>query len=136
MSRRKQPSSGDTLEGVEQRFESWRKSRKGRAPIPEELWRAAAELSSAYTVGKISKALRLDYSALKKHVLSAGCSDELQRQGPACGGFVEIDWSARAANGECVVELEDPGAKLKVLLRGNSNFDVAGLARMFWRKGR
>lgn len=135
MSRRKQPSSGDTLEGVEQRFESWRKSRKGRVPIPEELWRAAAELSSAYTVGKISKALRLDYSALKKRVLSAGCSDELQRL--ACGGFVEIDWSARAATGECVVELEDPeGAKLKVLLRGNSNFDVAGLARMFWRKGR
>ena len=44
------------------RFEHWRKSHRGRIPIPDALWRAAAELAQVHGVFRTAKVLRLDYT--------------------------------------------------------------------------
>ena len=56
-----------TLEQVRQRFESWRQRRKKRTRIPQNLWQAAVvTLSEEYSICHLSKALRINYTALKK----------------------------------------------------------------------
>ena len=43
MPRSKKPAV--SLEEVKERFEEWRRNRKGKAPIPDELWAVAAEVA-------------------------------------------------------------------------------------------
>lgn len=45
------PTSAPTLEQVRQRFEFWRKRRKKRTRIPQNLWQAAIALSEEYSGG-------------------------------------------------------------------------------------
>ena len=54
-----------SLEHVQQRFECWRQRRKKRARIPQSLWKAAVALSREYSICHLSKALRVNYTALK-----------------------------------------------------------------------
>jgi hypothetical protein len=51
-----------TLEEVRVDFETWRKIKKGRQPISDQLWQAAFNLSKKYSFYKIAKTLRLDYT--------------------------------------------------------------------------
>jgi len=57
-----------TLDQVNDLFKNWRKTRKNKGPIPENLWKAAVNLSNAYPSGLIAKTLRLNYSDLKLHI--------------------------------------------------------------------
>ena len=68
------------LHKVKEWFETWREVRKKLSRIPEELWQAAVELSSDYSLNKISLALTLDYSVLKERILSVK-SEELSVKG-------------------------------------------------------
>jgi len=66
---RKQPEgTGQELEEVRRLFEQWRQLRKLGARIPSELWEAAVSLFPRYTVNQISRALRLDFVVLKRHI--------------------------------------------------------------------
>src|SRR5262245_33026179 len=56
----------DLLE-LNTRFETWRANRKYvREPIPDELWKAAAELSRCYSPSLVGRVLKLNPSKLKK----------------------------------------------------------------------
>lgn len=59
------------LEQVQQLFESWRQPRNKRTRIPQNLWEAAVTLSEEYSIYHLSKALRVNHSALKKRVSSS-----------------------------------------------------------------
>jgi hypothetical protein len=59
------------LEKVRQEFDDWRETQSKRRTIPESLWKAAIALHPQYSIYEIAKALRLDYSKLKRLVLSA-----------------------------------------------------------------
>jgi hypothetical protein len=49
------------------RFEGWRSGHEARLPIPNALWRTAAEAARKYGVFQAAKALRLDYFELQRH---------------------------------------------------------------------
>lgn len=53
---------------VQARFDQWRKTRKKREAIPDELWSAAVKLAEELSVFKVAKSLRLNYASLKKRV--------------------------------------------------------------------
>lgn len=56
-----------TLESVQQQFADWRASRSSkREHIPDRLWQAAVQLCDVHTVGRVSGALRLSFTKLKK----------------------------------------------------------------------
>lgn len=78
------PTLRPTMEELRNQFETWRKTRQQRAPIPDALWRAAVSLSKDYSILQISKALRLNYNDLKKHTqaLYSVCTPE--REFPSC----------------------------------------------------
>jgi hypothetical protein len=66
----KQPSPQilTQVERVRQRFERWRRRRKKRSRIPEQLWRAAVAVAASYGVNPTARALGLDYYELKKRL--------------------------------------------------------------------
>ena len=51
---------------VQRKLAHWRQQHRRGALIPEELWREAAQLASAYGINRTARALRLDYYSLQK----------------------------------------------------------------------
>ena len=119
------------LSRAQRKFEQWRQRRRPRARIPEELWREAAELASAYGIHRTAKALRLDYYSLKKRVAAVA------RSGQGAAEFVEIlPGGMPIPRPECRIEVEDGrGVKMRIHLQGGDLPDVAALTRVF-REGR
>ncbi len=120
-----------TMNEVMARIEEWRNTRKRRKPMPEELWEAAASLSKEYSIHRISKALRLNYTALKKRIQPDECSSNSKAGVPA---FIELDLASSSIS-ECIVEMEDgSGAKMRMHFRGKTDFDLLELGKAFWGK--
>jgi len=59
------------LERIRRRLERWRRTRRGRDRIPEELWGLAVAAVGTYGLNKTARALGLDYYSLKRRVESA-----------------------------------------------------------------
>jgi len=121
MSREKAAIPDDLLQ-LSQRLEEWRSANPPRTRLPEPMWEAAVEMAQRHGLHCTTKALRMDYTRLKKR-LPAGT--EAPRQ-PA---FLEL----LAATGpvECVVELESAGDKMRVSMKGAA-LDWASLLHA-WR---
>jgi hypothetical protein len=48
------------------RLEHWRRTRLGKAPFPERLWTADAQLSRSHGVCRTAQLLHLEYNKLKQ----------------------------------------------------------------------
>jgi hypothetical protein len=125
----------DSLARLSTRIEAWRNDPEKPRRMPEALWQAAAELSKHSSVGHISKALRLDYTALKKRV-----QGQTQKNLPAVKTqrppkFIELGIEKKSSMPEFTIEMEDGnGAKMKIHLHGRTDLDIYELSRAFWGK--
>src|SRR5271169_5572458 len=59
-------SSFDDVEELRKRFEEFRSQHQRRTRLPEELWRAAAEVAGRRGMNLVCRCLRLDTNSLKK----------------------------------------------------------------------
>jgi len=126
------PTSIPSLSEVKEQFKIWRRTRKSPRPIPEKLWEAAVSLTANHCISQISKELVLDYTGLKKRV-SIRKKNTAAKMSPP--GFIELNLEPPAAVSECIVEMQDNlGAKIRMHIRGKTEFDPLELAKAFWRK--
>jgi hypothetical protein len=109
------------------RFERYRKAHAGRRPIPEALWKMAAELARAHGVFRTAQVLRLDYSKLKAQAAALGAK---RKATPPM--FVELLSALPSGSPECLIELEGPRGKMRIQWKGASAADLAGLSRVLW----
>ena len=117
------------VERVRQRLERWRRTRKKRSRIPEQLWQESAEVARSYGVNQTARALGLDYYGLKQR-LDAGFAGSAVEQEPVAS-FVELVGAAPAVVPECLVEVESAsGTKMRIHLKGAP--DVAWLRGLFF----
>ena len=114
-----------TLEEVQKQFEQWRRNRKHREEIPEALWAAAASLATRHSVFHIAKALRLSYNALKKRADKSTIAEASNKN-----TFIEFKHVPSTSITECVIEIEKPGAKMRMCFKGG--LDILELAKSFW----
>ena len=114
------------------RFERWRKSHVGRLPIPERLWRAAAELAHEHGVCRTAQVLRLEYGKLRRLADSAGPSKRATAPKTPRTSFVELVTPPEMGGLECLIELEGPQGKLRIQWKGTTPPDLAGLSRSLW----
>ena len=70
MSREKTAVPEDLLQ-LSQRLEQWRSANPPRTRLPEPIWEAAVEMAQRYGLHGASKALRMDYTRLKKRLSPA-----------------------------------------------------------------
>ena len=109
-----------------ERFEKWRSKQKTRTRLPEPLWSAAVKLVHEYGVNRTARALRLDYSGLKKRMESSVSGDTLQAvDGPK---FLQLLPSELTAVAECVIECHNPnGTTIRIHIKGPQLPDLAAL---------
>ena len=130
MAAKTQPEVPVGMERIYRRFERWRKSHRGRLPIPAPLWEAAAEVAREHGLFRTAKTLRLEHNKLKRMVASA---KPAVRQVPAPpAGFLELVAPAGPGLTECVIELEGPRGKMRIQWKGATAPDLAGLSRALW----
>lgn len=112
------PAMPADLQELSGRFEDWRRTRRGKLPIPEPLWAAAAELARSHGVRKTAQVLRLEYKKLKQLTdEQAGGKPLRRRRSPALATFTEL-LSPATVVAECVIELEGPRGKLRIQWKG------------------
>lgn len=118
---------------VRRPLEAWRKIRKHRARIPEEIWMAMAKLAKTYGISPVSRVLRVEYYALKGRLAeSPGASPSAASQ-PT---FVELKPRPLSSPMACRVELEErSGAKMTLHLDTSNGVNALALAQAFWRRG-
>ena len=119
------------MERIYRRFERWRKSHRGRLPIPAPLWAAAAEVAREHGVFRTAKTLHLEHSKLKGMVKS---TKPAARRAPAPppAGFLELVAPQAVGLTECVIELQGPRGKMRIQWKGVTAPDLAGLSRALW----
>ena len=126
------------MQRIYRRFERWRKSHRGRLPIPEALWAAVAELAREHGVFRTfrtAKTLRLEHSKLKGMVKVKSTKPAVRRAPtPPAADFLELVAPLPSVPGltECVIELEGPRGKVRIQWKGSTAPDLAGLSRSLW----
>ena len=117
------------MERIYRRFERWRKSHRGRLPIPAPLWAPAAEVAREHGVFHTAKVLRLEYGKWKRMVESAV---PVRRAVRPPAKFIELVTPKAVGLTECVIELEGPRGKMRIQWKGATAPDLAGLSRALW----
>lgn len=113
------------------RFDQWRRTRKGRSPIPERLWNSAVKAAAKYGLSKTAQALGVDYYGLKKRIEDA--SSRCRSEQEAVATFLEVAAPAPSGLRQCTVELEDPdGSKMRIDVRSEELPDLTALSQSFW----
>jgi hypothetical protein len=131
MATKTQPEIPVGMERIYRRFERWRKSHRGRLPIPAPLWAAAAAAAREHGLFRTAKTLRLEHNKLKRMVASAKPAVRLA-PAPRAGGFLELVAPQAVSPTECVIELEGPRGKMRIQWKGAAAPDLAGLSRALW----
>ena len=109
------------MERICRRFERWRRSHRGRLPIPEGLWASAAAAARQHGVFQTAKVLRLEYGKLKR----------MAEAGPTVPtAFLEVMPQEIGAP-DCLIELEGPRGKMRIQWKGVTASDLAGLIRIW-----
>jgi hypothetical protein len=125
-----------SLEDVCSRFERWRRTRQGKAPIPEKLWLAAAAIAHRDGVNPTAVALHLDGGKLKRRM--AASRWVAHKEPPAA--FVELLAPSQARSGsygpEYTLELEGRHGKLRIHCRAATAAELATLSRALWDMAR
>jgi len=116
------------IDELRSRFERWRRTRQGKARIPDELWSAAAVLARRDGVNRTAAALHLDGGKLKRQMAAADARP--RRAAPPA--FVELVASGADGTPEYTIELEGRNGKLRIHLKGATAADLAELSRTLW----
>ena len=125
---RRSKTGAITLDEAKVRFEEWRRNRKGRASIPDELWASAVEVARKEGVSRTSTELRVEWNHLKRRMAAASVATP-KAVPPA---FVELVGPVEASLPECTIELEGRRGKLRIRLRGASASYLAMLSGQLW----
>jgi hypothetical protein len=113
------------LRRASERFQRWRRVRRGRTPIPEPLWTLATQLAGRFGVSKTAATLKLDYYGLKRRLSETSAGDPTV--------FLELPGSSLAAAGECIIDCQNSvGARMRIHLKGVALPDLAALGRSLW----
>jgi len=126
-------SNQATFEEVREQFEQWRRTRRKRGLIPEQLWEAAISLTKEYTIHEITKTLRLNYQKFKERAQRKEKEKDDLRVTRA--QFFELNVSHAHKGVECVIEIEDlKGSRMKMSLTGETECDLLEWAKGMWER--
>jgi hypothetical protein len=133
MKKQKKSRGAPSLQEVAKQFKAWRRHRRPRDPIPEDLWSSAANLAETCSVHKVAKRLRLNHAALKERV-EAGASRRGKKSASTLS-FVEVPWRGsemmKPSGMPCVIEMRRrSGEELTVSFPGE--VELLALCRLFF----
>ncbi len=138
MTRVTHDSSFDDVEELRKRFEEFRSQHQTRTRLPEELWRAAAEIAERRGMSLVCRCLRLDANSLKKWMANgvSGPRRKYARRKRSAmtppATFMELLPPASSVAASCIIEVESQrGGKLRLELKGIATSEIAQLIYSF-----
>lgn len=138
MTRVSNDGSFDDVEELRKRFEEFRNQHQRRTRLPEELWRAAAEIAERRGMNVVCRRLRLDANSLKKWMgkgVSGPGRKYTRRERAAVApptAFVELLTPASGVAASCIIEVESRrGSKLRLEVKGIATSEIAQLIHSF-----
>jgi hypothetical protein len=137
MTRVPNDSSFDDVEELRRRFEEFRSRHRVRAPLPEELRRATAEMATRRGMNFTARSLRLDTNSLKKWMgARAGQAEPTRARrkltAAATPTFLEPIAPTAGGPANCTMEVEARrGGKLRLEWRAVSTTELSELIRAF-----
>ena len=124
----------EALAQLKEQFDQWRAARRKGEKIPAQMWDAAISATSEHGVYPVSRALKLDYAALKRR---AGELDG--SAGMPTPRFVELTAPhglpvlTQGPEPQCVVEMANAhGATMRLQLHGDALASLPALCQAFW----
>ncbi len=107
----------EAIERVRNQFEEWRADKGNRRDrIPERLWSAAAAAAQRHGVHAVSRAVRLEHSALRRRMQAAR---DVANDAPA---FIEMNNAADSVG--CIIELEKcNGTRMRICVQDAAAVD-------------
>jgi hypothetical protein len=140
MAGRRGKADADRVAALRRRIEDWRRTRRGLAWMPADLWAEGVALARSEGAYAVARDLKLSYASLRKRLTRAPSARRPRRTSSATKGFVEIgggELLGAVAMGGSVVELtRSDGAKLVARLSCAEALDVVALSEAFfsWRR--
>jgi hypothetical protein len=140
---RLEPSPED-LDPIRQEIKIWRETRRLPGPMPREIWDRAVVLARAFGVCKVSRAVGLDYTGLRRKVAKA-----LEEPGLVPPTFVELpgrmvsdeklaapsprDLEPRALGSKgALIDLSTPdGSRIRIQLEAGRGTEAVGIVAAF-----
>ena len=121
------------LQPLAQRLKAWRATRTPGQRIPDELWRAAADLARVHGLSRTATVLRLSYHDLQRRL--SGVRGPSRRRVPAPTFFELAPPPSPADPGEGgTLELvRASGARLTLRLPNASSRDLLPMVQLFLR---
>ena len=127
---RKEPSP-ERLDALRGQIQNWRQRRKVPGPMPEELWGAAVVLAKEFGVCRMSRALTLDYTALRKR------TEKLPEAGLVKPTFVQLpatvapERAVNSAPGATIEISTRDGSLLRIHLEAGRGMEAASIVAAF-----
>lgn len=125
------------LESAVLEIEEWRKLKKKKDPMPEELWEKAIELGEKYSLYKVSRLLGLSYSKLKRLLQKRRGVEEIEEE-KETSSFIELKVSdgdlgiGRGMENQCVLELyRADGSHMKIYTVVGWELDIYRICESF-----
>jgi hypothetical protein len=117
------------LAATRRRFEKWRAGGRARRPLPDDLWKLAADLVPVHGVYRVSQVLRLEYYKVKEQA-AAQRAEQPTDVAPAFVEMVPTPSSVLATSSDCTVELTDSNGR-RMTIRSSMGVDAVGLVGAF-----
>ena len=129
-SRRTEPPQ---FEPLAQRLQGWRATRSRGQRIPEELWKAAADLARVHGLSRTATALKLSYADLQRRLSGQRVSRRGRQLSPPA--FVELTPALPASLRECgtLEVVQGSGSRLIVRLPNAKPRELLPLVKLFLR---
>ena len=131
-------SSFDDVEELRKRFEEFRSQHETRTRLPEELWRAAAEIAGRRGTNLVCRCLGLDANSLKKWMgkgvrrVRAKFARRKRAAVTPPATFMELLTPTPNVAASCIIEVESQqGGKLRLELKGIATSEIAQLIHSF-----
>ena len=137
MGRTRQTPLPAEVEEMRVRLQSWRRTRKNGDHLPKELWSEAAGLARRLGVNRVCRALGLNHTTLKEHVVEGRVATSpipRHRSEPAQPAFVELTGDRFLGNlpAGLVMEVTRPeGERMVMRWPAGSVVDTCGLVASF-----
>lgn len=118
-----------------QRLKTWRAIRPGRRRIPDELWRAAADVARIHGLSRTATALKLGYHGLRRRLQGGAARDNRRRRAPVFMEVAAVPMPPGDGERGTVELIAASGARLILRVPDASPNELLSMVQVFLRHG-